>query len=50
MRRGLEAANNAATANNGSLSRSWNGTDNNGIKWKGYLDDNGNVSTLYPTI
>lgn len=50
MRRGLEAANNAATANNGSLSRSWNGTDNNGVKWKGYLDDNGNVSTLYPTI
>ncbi len=50
MRRGLEAANNTAAANGGSLNRSWEGADNNGVKWKGYLDSDNNISTLYPTI
>jgi hypothetical protein len=46
---GLEAANNAAKkSSSGKLGREWTGTDSNGVKWHGYCDDSGNITSFYP--
>ena len=46
---GLEAANNAASSSpSGKLGREWTGTDNNGVKWHGYCDKNGEITSFYP--
>lgn len=47
--RGLEAANNSAqNSKNGKLSHEWSGVDNQGIKWRGYCDHSGNITSFYP--
>lgn len=49
IKRGLEAANNAASkSSNGKLRREWTGTDNQGVKWRGYCDSKGNITSFYP--
>lgn len=49
INRGLEAANNAAKhSSTGKLGREWTGTDNSGVKWHGYCDSNGNITSFYP--
>lgn len=48
IERGLQAANNAAESSTGKLNREWTGTDNQGIKWHGYCDKNGNITSFYP--
>jgi len=46
---GLEAANSAATKSpSGKLGHEWTGTDSNGVKWHGYCDDSGNITSFYP--
>ncbi len=46
---GLQAANNAAKATtSGKLSREWTGTDNQGVKWHGYCDSNGEIISFFP--
>lgn len=46
---GLQAANNAAKAStSGKLGHEWTGTDNNGVKWHGYCDANGVITSFYP--
>ena len=48
LRRGLEAANNAASQyENGILPREWVGVDNNGVLWRGYCK-NGEITSMYP--
>ncbi len=48
LRRGLEAANNAASQyENGILPREWVGVDNNGVSWRGYCK-NGEITSMYP--
>ena len=49
IKRGLEAANNAASkSSNGKLRREWTGTDKQGVKWRGYCDSKGNITSFYP--
>ena len=49
IKQGLEAANNAAkNSTTGKLGHEWSGTDNKGIKWHGYCDDSGNITSFYP--
>lgn len=49
LKQGLEAANNAAkNSSTGKLGHEWSGTDNSGIKWHGYCDDSGNITSFYP--
>ena len=49
INRGLEAANNAAEqSSSGKLGREWTGTDNSGVKWHGYCDSDGNITSFYP--
>lgn len=46
---GIEAANNAAkNSSTGKLSREWTGTDSNGVKWHGYCDESGQITSIYP--
>ena len=46
---GIEAANNAAKESaTGKLGREWTGIDNNGVKWHGYCDESGQVTSIYP--
>ena len=46
---GLEAANNAARSYaSGRLGREWTGTDNQGVRWHGYCDKNGEITSFYP--
>lgn len=46
---GLQAANNTANAtSSGKLDHEWSGTDNQGIKWRGYCDSDGNITSFYP--
>ncbi len=48
LRRGLEAANNAASQyENGILPREWVSVDNNGVSWRGYCK-NGEITSMYP--
>jgi hypothetical protein len=48
LRRGLEAANNAASQyENAILPREWVGVDNNGVSWRGYCK-NGEITSMYP--
>ena len=49
IKRGLQAANNAAkVSSSGRLGREWTGSDNQGVKWHGYCDSNGNITSFYP--
>lgn len=49
IKRGLEAANNAASKSaNGKLRREWTGIDKQGVKWRGYCDSKGNITSFYP--
>lgn len=49
IKRGLAAANNAASkSTNGKLKREWTGTDSQGVKWRGYCDSKGNITSFYP--
>ena len=49
VRRGLQAANNAAkNSQTGKLGREWTGTDDKGVRWHGYCDKNGNITSFYP--
>ena len=49
IKQGLEAANNVAkNSTTGKLGHEWRGTDNKGIKWHGYCDDSGNITSFYP--
>ena len=43
---GTEAANNAQS--HGNLTREWTGTATNGLRFRGYLDAEGNVRSLFP--
>ena len=46
---GLQAANNTANStSSGKLGHEWSGTDNQGIKWHGYCDRDGNITSFYP--
>ena len=46
---GLQAANNAASSSpSGKHGREWTGTDNQGVKWHGYCNDKGEVTSFYP--
>ncbi|OOM15894.1 hypothetical protein CLOSAC_01650 [Clostridium saccharobutylicum] len=46
MNLGKEAANDAASK--GQLGREWTGSDSEGNVWRGYTDENGNVTSLFP--
>lgn len=49
IKQGLQAANNAAKSSaSGELGHEWSGTDNKGIRWHGYCDDSGNITSFYP--
>ncbi len=49
IKQGLQAANNGAMAlSTGKLGREWTGTDNQGVKWHGYCDKNGEITSFYP--
>lgn len=49
IERGLQAANNSARKSKpGKLDREWSGTDNKGVNWHGYCDENGNITSFYP--
>ncbi|MEC3605679.1 T7SS effector LXG polymorphic toxin [Bacillus glycinifermentans] len=48
LKRGKEAAENAAK--NGTLDREWTGVDSKGIKWRGYLNTDGEVKSFYPEM
>ena len=46
---GLQAANNAAkSTKTGRLGREWSGTDNQGNKWHGYCNKDGEIISFYP--
>lgn len=46
---GLEAANNTAKLSpSKKLGHEWTGTDNQGFKWHGYCNDNGEITSFYP--
>lgn len=45
LRRGLEAANDAAEG--GNIPGKWFGTDGQGVKWRGYAE-NGEIKSFYP--
>ena len=46
--RGIEAANDAlANSPDGTLSRTWEGTDSYGVPWRGHFE-NGEITTMYP--
>ena len=46
---GLQAANNAASStSSGKLGHEWTGTDNQGVKWHGYCNDKGEITSFYP--
>ena len=46
---GLEAANNTArSSSSGKLGHEWTGIDNQGVKWHGYCDKNGEITSFYP--
>ena len=44
-----EEATNNATKNSsiGKLGRKWTGTDSNGVKWHGYCDESGQITSIY---
>lgn len=47
--RGLEAANNTArSSSSGKLGREWTGIDDQGVKWHGYCDKTGKITSFYP--
>lgn len=46
LRLGQEAANEALSR--GALTREWTGTASNGMRFRGYLDDAGNVRSFFP--
>ncbi|MGG0824579.1 pre-toxin TG domain-containing protein [Paenibacillus turicensis] len=46
IRLGKEAANNAHSK--GKLGREWDGYDKNGVKWMGYTDSSGTVTSFFP--
>ncbi|WP_172418811.1 pre-toxin TG domain-containing protein [Geobacillus icigianus] len=48
IKRGKEAANDAAVR--GALGREWEGYDGQGIKWRGYTNENGEVTSFYPEL
>ncbi len=43
-----EAVNNASSK--GVLGREWEGYDGQGIKWRGYTDKDGAVTSFYPEL
>jgi len=46
---GIEAANNAAKkCPGGKLGHEWTGIVSNCVKWHGYCDDNGKITSFYP--
>ncbi|MGG1240517.1 T7SS effector LXG polymorphic toxin [Bacillus sonorensis] len=45
---GKEAA--ADAASKGNLTRVWEGYDSNGVKWIGYTDTNGTVTSFFPDL
>ncbi|MEK4162996.1 T7SS effector LXG polymorphic toxin [Bacillus sp. FSL W8-0672] len=48
IKRGKEAVNNASSK--GVLGREWEGYDGQGIKWRGYTDKDGAVTSFYPEL
>ena len=43
-----EAANNVAkNSSTGKLGHEWTGTDSNGVKWHGYCDESGQITSIY---
>ena len=49
LKRGLEAANNAARiSSTGKLIREWTGVDNQGVRWHGYCDNSGKITSFFP--
>uniref|UniRef100_UPI003EBE47F1 CdiA family toxin C-terminal domain-containing protein n=1 Tax=Bacillus maqinnsis TaxID=3229854 RepID=UPI003EBE47F1 len=48
IKRGKEAVDNAFSR--GVLGREWQGYDGKGIKWRGYTDKNGEVTSFYPEL
>lgn len=49
IKRGLEAANNSARSSSSEkLGHEWTGTDNQGVKWPGYCDKTGKITSFYP--
>lgn len=48
LKRGIQAANNAAKeAVDGKVGREWTGMDNQGTKWHGYCNSNGDITSFY---
>ena len=46
---GLQAANNAAhSSSSGKLGHEWTGTDDQGVKWHGYCNSAGEITSFYP--
>ncbi len=49
LKQGLQAAKNASkSSTTGKLGREWTGTDNEGVKWRGYCDNYGNITSFFP--
>ncbi len=49
MERGVQAANDALSKSpDSALPREWVGNDGAGVKWRGYSDGNGNITSFYP--
>ena len=49
LERGLQAANDTASkSETGRLGHEWSGTDKKGVRWHGYCDSNGNITSFYP--
>lgn len=49
IRWGLEAANNAASKlPNRRLGHEWSGVDNQGVRWRGYCNKDGEITSFYP--
>jgi hypothetical protein len=49
MEKGVQAANDALSKSpDGLLPREWVGNDGAGVKWRGYSDGNGNITSFFP--
>ena len=49
LEKGIQAANDALSKSpDGLLPREWVGNDVSGIKWRGYSDENGNITSFFP--
>ena len=49
LEKGIQAANDALSKSpDGLLPREWVGNDVSGIKWRGYSDGNGNITSFFP--